>query len=372
MPSLRSNDADHCATYLDRLSEFAVAFADPSENKADCLAEFEEYWSQIEHAQQWAARETPNDANAAHMAHQFASYCADSGDQLIEIYRSQALRVDWLNDGLIAAEKLQNDKEVAGVAYNLGVVLVSMDRLDEAKPLIDRAMAYFETKDDKSDVIAGLNVRGLIANRENDHAESIHQHLSAYEISKDPKYESKHSSTLRFLASAYTAAGDGTKAEEYYREALPIFKKLNNLKSFVEAIINIARLRLNEDTDDSKQEAHSLCDSALAIFEDPGLPIDGQLLHHRVGALMLDLAHPLTEEFVVDSLEGATTAKNLMLEGCMRQLLSLVHLKSGKLEDAFAEARLSKSAFSAIAFSHGVDAADNLLEALDQHVTPPI
>ena len=144
----------------------------------------------------------------------------------------------------------------------------------------------------------------MIARSENDNAESLRQHLAAYEISKDPKYESKHSSTLTFLARAYTNVGDVIKAEECYREALPIFKRLNNLKSFVEAIINIARLRSNEETEESMQEATTLCDSALAIFEDPGLPIDGQLLHHRMGALMLDIAHPLTEEFVIDSLKG--------------------------------------------------------------------
>ena len=96
------------------------------------------------------------------MCLKFAAFCADSGDQLIEIHRSQALRIQWLRDGCSAATHLGDQEQLAAAEYNLGTVLVAQDHCEEAKPLIRRALDFYKNDPDKSHSIAALNALGLV------------------------------------------------------------------------------------------------------------------------------------------------------------------------------------------------------------------
>lgn len=106
------------------------------------------------------------------------------------------------------------------------------------------------------------------------------------------------------------------------------------------------------------------CDNIIQIIDAHQLPVDGKLLHHRVGALLLDVQYDRTQEFIEKSVFQAREAKNHQLEGCLLQLQCLISHKKGESNEAIRYCEESLRAFEAIEFVAGVEAARKLKRIL--------
>ncbi|MCH8147527.1 MAG: hypothetical protein IH987_05960 [Planctomycetes bacterium] len=140
-----------------------------------------------------------------------------------------------------------------------------------------------------------------------------------------------------------------------------MFRKIGRHADYVDDAVSLAR---NLQALGQIDEARECCNLAIETLENHNLPIDGQLLHHRLAALMLDLHHERTEEFVDKTINSASRAMNRRLEGCMLQLRSLITIQAGNGDDAVEQCKDSIEAFQSIGFELGIRSGMRLLDAL--------
>lgn len=92
-----------------------------------------------------------------------------------------------------------------------------------------------------------------------------------------PPEDLRFAGLLNNMAAAYCANGELTHAEAYYRKALDVLQKNNNIMDTAVTYVNLAQLAYQQDAPEAK--ALELLDKAMACFNDPAAVRDGYYAH---------------------------------------------------------------------------------------------
>lgn len=204
------------------------------------------------------------------------------------------------------SRELEEDPEVqAALLRAIGRASIGLRQLDEAEPLLERALAYYRANDpDSLELAASL----------------------------------EQMAWLRFLSSDYAAA------EEHFREALELRRRLLGRDSpQVAATLNSLGMVLGErlQSTDARRSAEieDLHREALAIFEKAEGP-DGlgvAYCHFRLAKLMKDRGEPAEAEQLIRE----SVRINILRRGeahpetaMARRLLALILVDRGELDEA--------------------------------------
>lgn len=363
MSKLQEAFRKHCQTYLEVLSNLAESFNVGDEHSMECIEQLDSYWPQIEAARRWASELAVPSETAAFLTEQFAAFCAEDGDRLVEIHRPAAVRMEWLRSALMGAEHHGHQHAEARIRYNLGVLTGVFGDLKESRRQLEKSLAVFQELKAVSHECAAHNALGLLASEQDRHQAAIQSHQTAMQIAYDNHFERDAIVSVRFLAGALTKAGDIANACKVMRKSIIGFQNIEDHAAEADTMVSLGLLLLENR---SLEESRDCTDAALAIIESQTLPIDGNLLHFRLACLMAQLNHDRTDSFLESTLQTAVRQKNRMLEGCLRQLRGSLLIDAGHTEAARSQLTESVRVFQSIGFDHGTRTSSRLMATLDK------
>lgn len=357
MPSLSDARIRNCRVCLDSLRQLHEDFTARPDHAAEIVAKLDELWTQLEASHLWVRENFQDTPEIAVLAERFSIYCADNGDQLIEIHRPSATRIDWLRTAHSAARLHGHRDSEARIGFNLGVIQVARSEFEEAGRLLKESRDYFKEHKYFEHYIASLNALGLMAKHSGENEQALDMHSTAYKTACTHTMAREAAVSAQQLGRALKRAGRMEEAVRYQLEARTTFVQLGDNKNAAEVLIDLARDAIGHgDTEKAKR----LCDDILEVFHAGKIAIDGSMMHHHFGALLLDIDHPETDSFIQASLNSAREHHNQSLEGCLLQLQSVREYKKENYTRALDLCDQSIAAFQAIGAEYGVEAGKKL------------
>ena len=365
MPKLSDVMSRTAENFLRRLSRLHESFSDDPNECVDVIRELNDFWPQIEASQRWASENALTSERAADIAERFTVYCADNGDQLIEIHRPTATRIDWLESGLRAAQHYKHEIASAKIEYNLGVIKVALSMFEVGRQHIESARAVFERFEMTPEFIAAHNALALVAAQTGDEKAAAKLHGRARSLSIKHELPYEEAVSTHQLSRSLRRLGHRSESRELLQVAQEKFEAMGRHKNAIDISLDLGRDALNIG---DSELAFQCCDDAYRSTIEHQLPVDGNVLQHRVAALMLDVEHPQTTTFVEETLAEAARLNNHMMEGCMLQLQSVLAYKASDFELAIGRCDRSIDAFAKIGAEYGVEAGRTLRQRLDEVV----
>ncbi|GAA6204539.1 diguanylate cyclase [Thalassotalea sp. SU-HH00458] len=176
---------------------------------------------------------------------------------------SQAQRI--LEDALLFAEQIDNDKLVNEIYIKQGYLLFINKQSELALPLISKAYNYFEKVNDNSNMVFSLNLFAMIYQANQQWEKSIEYYLKAIDYSQSPEKSYEMSVLNLNIGIAYFKAGDLTQAKEY-------IKKSENISHAIEDKLGVAyALNSLSDIEEELGKLHSairIKEKALVIYQE--------------------------------------------------------------------------------------------------------
>jgi non-specific serine/threonine protein kinase len=146
----------------------------------------------------------------------------------------------FLEEALSLAQRLGQQREVAFVLNQLGMVAREQGRLAEARELHLRADAIFRHLDDEAGHAACVSNLGVVAYREGDMRSASLCHQGALKSRRSLGDERGVASSLGNLANVGRLAGDFEQARACHEEALAIRRRLGDRWGVAGSLVNLA------------------------------------------------------------------------------------------------------------------------------------
>lgn len=363
MPSLREALIHNCVVCLDSLRLLHEQFITQPSDAGEIVGRLDELWTQIEAAHSWVSSNFQGDPRVAVLAERFSIYCADNGDQLIEIHRPSTIRIHWLRTAHAAALLHGHRDSQARIGYNLGVIQVARSEFAEAETLLRESSDYFEQHQYFEHYIASLNALGLMAKYTGKNEQAVNLHSTAFETASTHDMEREAAVSAQQLGRALKRVGRMEEAVRYQLNSRITFLHLGDDRNASEILIDLARDAIDQS---DVAGATKFCDEVLTVFRAGKISIDGSMMHHNFGAMLLDLDHPETDTFIQESLNAARELRNQSLEGCLLQLQSVREYKQRNFVRALDLCDQSIAAFEAIGVEYGIEAGKQLRANLEE------
>jgi tetratricopeptide (TPR) repeat protein len=226
----------------------------------------------------WGARAGRLAESLAHAAHfrtiaaelddaRLKAWCAMEAEPLFYLGRWEEL-VRVANEGLPSAWEIGEPTVITMVSSWCGLSYLKLDRRDEARLVIDRALKWGQTR------LAGmpaplaytLTARTLSHLAAGEVSEALASARRGLEIATQGRFLLEQGTAHRVLGQTHEASSHRTEARAAYQASLDIFESIQSLGELGQTLLAYGRFRLADD----RAEGQRLVERARRIFAEIG------------------------------------------------------------------------------------------------------
>jgi tetratricopeptide (TPR) repeat protein/predicted Ser/Thr protein kinase len=233
-----------------------------------------------------------------------------STDPRIDLYEAQI--ADKANDfaretraadrAITAADALGERELGAYARLSKGWALVTLGRLDEARPPLDEALRLFGAEGDRNGTARAIIDLGTLLESKTDLVGARKMYEDALKLSRELGNQPAIATVLLDLGQVLAESGDPTSARARYEEALGIARQISDVNLVEETLVNLGSAASKEG---NTAGARTYYTEALAIAREHG--------HHRVIAAVLVNTSNL-DEHVGDEVRAIADAEQAVAE----------------------------------------------------------
>ena len=226
----------------------------------------------------WAARGGRLQESLAHAA-RFRSIADELGDVGLLALRAMEAEpyvyLGWWPDAVRVAEEslpiafeIAESSSVMFPSAWLGFAYLKLDRRDDARHVLDRALRWGETRiGGRAFALAYLTMtRALAYLADGDGTEAIAGARRALHLAETGQYALERGASHRVLGQALEASGQRPDADASFRQSLEILSGIQSLSELGQTLLAYGRFRLIDDHEDGRR----LIQRATTIFEQIG------------------------------------------------------------------------------------------------------
>lgn len=155
----------------------------------------------------------------------------------------------------------------AEVAYQRGALLNNLNKVDEARAQLERALMLAKASENKSQEIKTLLQLSSVAADTGETERATNYAREAVELARNNRMENLSASGLIGLGNSFLAIGKYTDAEKHYLQALESSQLNKAHRSEARARLSLASLCVQQNRND---EAARFLDPALAFYQQNG------------------------------------------------------------------------------------------------------
>lgn len=175
--------------------------------------------------------------------------------------------------------------------HQLGYVLYSINRYDEAEQQFNLSISIAQAEDFKDELALSYNRLGNVHQLRTNYLKALDCYLLALSINREAKNEPEIARTYVNLANVYSTIGQYQRSIELFLDAMNIHEATGDRDGLAWTSLGIARLFKRIDLPDrSMQYAEAALDNYEKLFEETGNSIGITLslneigsIHHRMG-----------------------------------------------------------------------------------------
>ena len=153
------------------------------------------------------------------------------------------------------------------VVYRRGYLLRTLNRFEEARPLLERALEMSQSVGNDSQRINTLLQLSIIATNENDAATAQRYAREAVELAQAKGMESLVALGLIDLGNSFRGQGNYAEAEKYLKQGLDFAQRSNASRHVAKALINLGSLRIHQG---ATEEGVSYVEQARDFYQAGG------------------------------------------------------------------------------------------------------
>jgi tetratricopeptide (TPR) repeat protein len=215
----------HAVHYLNKMKEVSELYLRGGTQSVKALRIFSQYWPQIKHSYQWVITTTEASPKVLRLR---SGYALISSDILSSI-QSIPEMIDWLKNGLEAAETLGDQEKVAHHLVRLGRAYIFVGETIESQALYERALVLAQNTGNKKLQAESLVGLGKLLTLTPTEWEQARTHLlHAVAIFRQLGDQQGLGWGLQNLSSLSVHVDDLTQARRYGEEAVEIFRQLGH------------------------------------------------------------------------------------------------------------------------------------------------
>ena len=258
--SLQRRHAEHyCAVAV----AADALFLKHGDNTFNGLALFDREWPNIQTGFDWAAKNSPNDEQAARLCNKYP----DAGVYCLHMRQTLPDRIVWLQAAANAANRLKNQVSEATHIGNLGLIYQARGDLDAAEQMHKKSLAIEEKLGRLEGMATDYGNLGIIYEVRGDLNAAEQMHKKAFDIFEKLGALEKQASVLGNLAIVYQTRGDLDAAEQMLKKSLAIDEKLGRLEGMANQYGNLGNVYRAQGELDAAEQMHK---KSLAIDEKLG------------------------------------------------------------------------------------------------------
>ncbi|HJR07697.1 MAG TPA: tetratricopeptide repeat protein [Pyrinomonadaceae bacterium] len=153
------------------------------------------------------------------------------------------------------------------VVYRRGYLLRTLNRFEEARPLLQRALEMSKSVGNDSQRINTLLQLSIIATNENDVTLAQRYAREAVELAQAKGMESLVALGLIDLGNSFRGEGDYADAEKYLKQGLDFAQRSNASRHAAKALINLGSLRIHQG---ATEEGVGYVEQARSFYQAGG------------------------------------------------------------------------------------------------------
>lgn len=230
---LRQAEYRHAQFYLHQLEALNRRYLQGGEHTTQAIREFEALWAQIQQGHSWSVAHR-DDALAAALCGSFP----DAGAQILGIRQNLPDRIDWLEQGLQAAEHLEDIALMTGLRLILTGVYSEAGRLEAAVTHGNRAVEDARAQDDHLTAARALMTLGHTYNRLGDNAAARACYAECLALARQLNNPVGIATSLNNLGTIATREGDYHTARDCLEECLSIHLQMGVLGAIAGSLNN--------------------------------------------------------------------------------------------------------------------------------------
>lgn len=224
----------HASFYLSQLRQANQLFRQGGTRTRAALAQVDAHWSQITHGQSWTAQRA-QDQQALSLC---SAYAAEVGD-LLHMRQPITERIAWLEAGLAAAQRLQEEGIALSLLNKLGHAHVQHGDLTAARQRYAAVLAALNTKGDTSSLELGdalLGAGRIDSLKPSGFAQAQQQFTQALAIFQAHHDRQRVGWCLQNIGGLLERMGDLDGAQAQVEAALAIYRELDNVRYAANAL----------------------------------------------------------------------------------------------------------------------------------------
>lgn len=325
MASLRVAHLRHARRFLDRLSEVQVEYDRGGPAALAATAELKAIWSQVISAQDWSARNTEADRDAASVCRGFAA----AGDVMLDIQRPVAERCRWLATSLTAAAKIGDKSAEAALHYKLGELHAEQHDCPAAHLHLTRAMTMFGEIGERSHEGFAINALGLNHMFLEQPLQAVAMFERALTVFRKLERPADQHFTFILIGQACRKLGRNEHAMTAFESALGIARELKDCSAEIKALKEMGLHFAACGDRERSREYFRLAEAAAVSM--PGHDTDSKYVSDlgTLGVNILLSGDGRGLEHLTDELERFRTQGNRHGEGFTFVVLGLACTHSG-------------------------------------------
>lgn len=329
-PVMQQGRYRHARHYLNQLRIYNELFKSGGLQTIQALGKFEREWMQIRQAHVWLSKQE-NDLEADKLANSYIGSASDIlGTQLSAIERRH-----WLQIGIAASERLNDQPSVVDHLVALGQAYLVTRDIPSSRTTYERALAKAQAINYQPGT-AGAHVGlGRVLMLFPTHRTEARQHFQeAIQIYGQIDDLAGAAWSLHNLGTLEERQGNLEIAHQYVQEALAINQKINSLRGIAVAF---SRLGSIEERRNNYDQSLEYCRASLKLarqLRDLALVSGCLQVIGLVHSLMGD--NQRSREIFLEALEAAEQNGNQMYIANSTENLGFIAFESGNYTEALA------------------------------------
>lgn len=156
--------------------------------------------------------------------------------------RREVRQDEWLEMGVTASHRLQDQKEEARFLNELGLLYNDLGESAKALDFCQQALSLYRSINDRKGEAATFNFLGKLYWSMGNQPKALEYYEQALPIHKTVGNTAGAAFTLSAIGTSYDTLGEKDKALDYYRQALPLFQATNDQRGIAIAINNLGKV----------------------------------------------------------------------------------------------------------------------------------